>query len=188
MNVRFGLAFLVLALAAAGTWWLLRQVTPPTASRPAPPTHAPDYTFTDATVTTLNAQGKTQAILCSPMMLHHPDDDSIEVLAPRIQYFISGSQPWNVAADHALLPAGGKLVELNGHVQMQHPANHGGPPLTIQTDKMNVDLNTNIATTADPVAITQGNSRMTGVGMQAWLNDNRLLLQSQVRGSYVRKP
>ncbi|MBU6421545.1 MAG: LPS export ABC transporter periplasmic protein LptC, partial [Gammaproteobacteria bacterium] len=75
-----------------------------------------------------------------------------------------------------------------GHVQMQHPANNNGPPLLIQTDKMNVDLDTNIATTADPVAITQGNSRMTGVGLQAWLNDNRLLLQSQVRGAYVRKP
>jgi len=53
---------------------------------------------------------------------------------------------------------------------------------------MNVDLNTDIAVTADPVEITQGNSRMTSVGLQAYLNDNRLLLQSQVRGSYVRKP
>ncbi|MDE1983824.1 MAG: LPS export ABC transporter periplasmic protein LptC [Gammaproteobacteria bacterium] len=188
MSARFALAILVLALAAAGTWWLLRHVTPPTVPPPAPPTHVPDYSFTDATVTTFNAQGNPQAILRSPRMLHHPDDDSIEVFAPRIQYFISGSPPWNAAADQALLPAGGNLVELEGHVQMQHPANNNGPPLLIQTDKMNVDLDTNIATTADPVAITQGNSRMTGVGLQAWLNDNRLLLQSQVRGAYVRKP
>jgi lipopolysaccharide export system protein LptC len=188
VTARVALAILVLALAAAGTWWLLRHVTPPAVPPPAPPTHVPDYTFTDATVTTLNAQGKPQAILRSPRMLHHPDDDSIEVFAPRIRYFIGGGPPWEVAADHALLPAGGKLVELEGHVQMRHPASDGGPPLLIQTDKMNVDLNTNIAATADPVEITQGNSRMTSVGLQAYLNDNRLLLQSQVRGTYVRKP
>lgn len=188
MTARFGLAVLVLALAAAGTWWLLRQVTSPAVQKPAPATHEPDYTFTDATVTTLNDQGKPEAVMTSPRMLHHPDDDSVEVFAPRIQYFIAGGQPWHVAADHALLPSGGKLVELDGHVEMQHPGNDGGPPLVIQTDKISVDLNTNIATTADPVQITQGNSRMTAVGMQAYLNDNRLLLQSDVRGSYARKP
>ena len=188
MTARVGLAILVLALAAAGTWWLLRHVTPPVVQPPAPPTHVPDYTFTDATVTTLNAQGKPQAILQSPRMLHHPDDDSIEVFAPRIRYFISGGPPWDVSADHALLPAGGKRVELEGHVQMRHPASGGGPPLLIQTDKMNVNFNTNIATTADTVEITQGNSRVTSLGLQAYLNDNRLLLQSQVRGSYVPKP
>ena len=188
MSARFAAGFLLLVLAAAGTWWLLRQVTPPAVPPPAPPTHVPDYTFTDATVTELNAQGEPHAVLRSPRMLHHPDDNSIEVFAPRIRYFISGSPPWDVAADHALLPSGNQRVELVGHVQMQHPADNGGPVLVVQTDKMDVNLNTNIATSADAVEITQAGNRMTGVGLEAWLDDNRLLLQSQVRGSYVHQP
>lgn len=188
MSARFAAGFLLLVLAAAGTWWLLRQVAPPGVPPPAPPTHVPDYTFTDATVTELDTQGQPHTVLRSPRMLHHPDDDSIEVFAPRIRYFISGSPPWDVAANHALLPSGNQRVELAGHVQMQHPADNGGPALVVQTDKMNVNLNTNIATTADPVEITQGGSRMTGVGLEAWLDDSRLLLQSQVRGAYVHQP
>ncbi|MGA9852198.1 MAG: LPS export ABC transporter periplasmic protein LptC [Gammaproteobacteria bacterium] len=188
MNPRFWLAILVLALAAGGTWWLLRQVTPPVVQKPAPPTHEPDYYFTDATVTTLNDEGKPAAVMTAPRMVHHPDDDSVEVFAPRIEYFMAGAQPWHVQADHGLMPSGGKLVELDGHVVMQQASNNGGPPLIINTDKINVDINTNIATTADPVEILQGASRMTGVGMQAYLKDNRVLLEANVRGYYVHKP
>lgn len=187
MNPRFWLPILVLALAAGGTWWLLRQVTPPVLQKPAPATHIPDYYFTDATVTTLNDHGKPEAVMTAPRMLHHPGDDSVEVFAPRVEYFIAGGQPWHLQADHALLPSGGKLVELDGHVEMQRVGNNGGPPLIIHTDKMNVDLNTKIATTADPVEILQGNSRMTAVGMTAYMQDNRLQLKANVRGNYVHK-
>ncbi|MGH8397722.1 MAG: LPS export ABC transporter periplasmic protein LptC [Gammaproteobacteria bacterium] len=187
MNARIWLLTLILALAAGGTWWLLRQVTPPTPQKPAPVSHAPDYYFTDATVTTLNQQGKPEAIMTAPRMLHHPDDDSVEVFTPRIEYFMASGPPWHVQADHGLLPSGGKLVELDGHVQMQRLGVNGGPPIIINTNKINVDLNTNIATTSDPVEILQGNSRMTGIGMQAYMKDNRLLLESDVRGYYVHK-
>lgn len=187
MNPRFWLAILVLALAAAGTWWLLRRVTPPVTPPPAAATHTPDYIVTGATVTTYNQQGKPQVVMISPRMLHHPDDDSVDVSAPRIEYFVSGSPPWHVTADQALLPSGGQLVKLDGHVTMEHVGANGGAPLLIKTDTMQVNLNTNVATTSDPVVITQGASRMTGIGMQAYLNDNHLILQSTVRGQYVRQ-
>jgi lipopolysaccharide export system protein LptC len=187
VNLRVLLLILILASAAAGTWWLLKHVTPPLAQQPAPITHQPDYYFTDATVTTLNDQGKPAAIMTAPRILHHPDDDSIEVFAPRIEYFIADGPPWHLQADHAVTHSRGKLVDLDGHVEMQHAGNNGGPPLIIHTDKMHVDLNTDIATSADPVEILQGQSRMNGVGMQVYLKDDRLQLLSQTRGLYVRK-
>ena len=155
MNPRFWLLILALVLAAAGTWWLLQHVTPPMAQKPAPATHTPDYYFTNATVTTFNDQGKPEAIMTAPRMLHHPDDDSVEVFTPRIEYFTAGEQPWHIQADHGLMPSGNKLVELDGHVNMQRLGNNGDPPLIVHTDKISVDLNTNIATTADPVDILQ---------------------------------
>ena len=185
MNARVWLLLLALGLTAAGTWWLLRQVTPPLAQKPAPPSHTPDYYFTGATVTTLDKQGKPKAILTAPRMLHHPDDDSVEIFAPRIEYFQAGGPPWHVQADHGLLPSGGKLVDLDGHVTMQRQASNGGAPLIIHTDRMSVNLDTNIAVTSDPVEILQGTSRVTAVGMQAFLNGNRLVLETSVRGYYV---
>jgi len=187
VNLRILLMILVLALAAAGTWWLLQHVKPPVIQKPVPATHEPDYYFTDATVTTLDDQGKPEAVMTAPRILHHPDDDSVEVFAPRVKYFIANGQPWHIQADHALLPSGGKLVELDGHVEMTHAGNNGGLPLIIHTDKMNVDMNTNVATTPDPVEILQGMGRMTGVGMQVYLKDNQVQLESNVRGYYVHK-
>ncbi|MGA9854452.1 MAG: LPS export ABC transporter periplasmic protein LptC [Gammaproteobacteria bacterium] len=187
MNLRIWLLILVLTLAAAGTWWLLQHVTPPLMQKPAPVTHEPDYYFTDATVTTLNDQGKPEAVMTAPRILHHPDDDSVEVFAPRVEYFIANGQPWHLQAEHALMHSGGKLVDLDGHVELQQAGSNGGPPLIIHTDKMHVDLNTDIATSADPVEILQGNSRITGVGMQVYLKDDRLQLESAIRGYYVRK-
>jgi lipopolysaccharide export system protein LptC len=187
VNLRILLLILVLTLAAAGTWWLLQHVTLPSIQKPIATTHEPDYYFTDATVTTLNAQGKPETVMSAPRILHHPDDDSVEVFAPRVEYFIANGKPWHLQADHALLPSGDKLVELDGHVEIQHPSDNGGPPLIIQTDKMSVNLNTNIATTADPVEILQGDNRMTGVGMQVYLDENRLQLETDARGYYERK-
>jgi lipopolysaccharide export system protein LptC len=187
VNVRVWLVILVLALAAAGTWWLLQHVALPVAQKSTPATHEPDYYFTDATVTTLDKQGKPEAVMTSPRILHHPDDDSVEVFAPRVEYFVSNGPPWQLQADHALLPSGGKLVRLDGHVEMRRTSNNGAPPLIIHTDKMSMDLNSDIASTADRVDILQGKSRMLGVGMQVDLKDNRVQLDADVRGNYVRK-
>ncbi len=187
MNLRILLLILMLTLAAAGTWWLLQHVTPPVIQKPGPPTHVPDYYFIDATVTTLDDRGKPEAVMTAPRILHHPDDDSVEVFSPRVEYFVANGPPWHLQAEHALLPKGNKRVELDGHVEMTRVAANGGPPLIVRSATLNVDLNTNLATTQDPAEILQGDSRMTGVGMQVYLKDNRLLLEDTVRGDYVRK-
>lgn len=185
MNLRFLIALAALALIAAGTLWLLRQTALQGAQGARAKTHTPDYYFTDATVTSLDLQGKLASELTAPRILHHPDDDSIEVFDPHMRYFAAGDPPWFAQADHALEPSGGKLVYLDGHVEMRRPDSKGGPPLVIDTDRLTVDLATNVASTDDPVQMTKGVSHMTGVGMDAYMQDNRLVLRAVVRGFYV---
>lgn len=187
MNFRLILFILILGAVAAGTWWLASHITPPEISAPPPPTHEPDYYFTDATVTTLDKQGKRAAVLTAPRIEHHPDDDSSEVFSPRIEYYSAGDPPWHGQADHGLMPSGGQLLKLDGHVEMRRPGTHGDPPLIIHTGRLDVNLNTNIGSTDDRVEILQGSTRMTGIGMLAYFNENRLVLKSTVRGHYVRK-
>ncbi|HEV2111673.1 MAG TPA: LPS export ABC transporter periplasmic protein LptC [Gammaproteobacteria bacterium] len=187
MNLRFVAMLGVLALIAAGTLWLLRQTALQGIQGGQVKTHAPDYYFTDATVTSLDLKGNPASELSAPRMVHHPDDDSIEVYDPRMRYFAAGDPPWSAQADHALEPSGGKLVFLDGHVEMRRPDANGGPPLVIDTDRLTVDLATNVASTDDPVQMTKGVSHMTGVGMDAYMQDNRLVLRTVVRGFYVPK-
>ena len=187
MNFRLLLFIVILGLLASGTWWLAKRITSSESITPPAPSHEPDYYFTDATVTTLNKQGRRAAIMTAPRIVHHPDDDSSEVFQPRIEYFEAGDPPWHGRADHGLMPSGGQIIKLDGNVTMNRPEHDGAAPLIIHTDKMTVNLDTNIGSTADPVQITQGASRMTGVGMLAYFKDNRLILQSNVKGHYVRQ-
>lgn len=185
MTLRFFALLGVLAVIAAGTLWLLRQTALQSVLGGRPKTHVPDYYFNDATITNLDVRGRPASELSAPRMVHHPDDDSVEVFDPRMRYFAAGDPPWFAQADHALEPSGGKLVYLDGHVEMRRPDANGGPPLIIDTEHMTVDLDTNIASTDDPVQMTKGVSHMTGVGMDAYMQDNRLVLRSVVRGFYV---
>lgn len=187
MNFRLMLLLLILGLIAAGTWWLASRITPPGITTVPPPSHVPDYYFTDATVTTLDKQGARAAVMTAPRIVHYPDDDSSEVFAPRIEYYVANGPPWHAQADHGLMPRGGQLVKLDGHVEMRRAGTNGGPPLIINTDRLDVNLDTNIGSTADPVEIVQGSSHMAGVGMLAYFKDNRLVLESKVRGHYVRQ-
>ena len=185
MTLRFLVLLGVLGAIAAGTLWLLRQTALQSVLGARPKTHVPDYYFNEATITSLDVKGKPASELSAPRMVHHPDDGSIEVFDPRMRYFAAGNPPWFAQADHALEPSGGKLVYLDGHVEMRRPDANGGPPLIIDTEHMTVDLDTNIASTDDPVQMTKGVSHMTGVGMDAYMQDNRLVLRALVRSVYV---
>ncbi|HLW74627.1 MAG TPA: LPS export ABC transporter periplasmic protein LptC [Gammaproteobacteria bacterium] len=179
------LGFLV--LLAAGSWWLLRETALQGLQEQQPKTHVPDYYFTDATVTNLDLKGRPESELKAPRMIHHPDDDSVEVFQPRIRYFTKQGPPWYARADHGVEPSGGKLIYLDGHVQLTHPDENGGPPLVINTDRMTVNLDTNLATTDDSVIMTKGVSHETGVGMDGYMEDNRMVLRTDVKGYYVPK-
>ncbi len=77
------------------------------------------------------------------------------------------------------------MVYLDGHVEISRPDVNGGPPLIIDTTHMTVDLDTNIASTDDPVQMIRGISRTTGVGLDAYMQDNRLVFRADVKSFYV---
>ena len=188
MNLKWLGIMLVLAALAVTTFWLLRETELQGMQAEQPKTHVPDYYFLDATVTSLNLQGQPQSELVSPRIIHHPDDDSVEAFQPKMRYFIKDGLPWYARADHGLQPSGGNLVYLDGHVEMTHPDQNGGPPLVIDTEHLKVDLTTNIASTDDPVTMVKGTSRTDGIGMDGYMQDNRMVLRTDVKGLYVPAP
>jgi lipopolysaccharide export system protein LptC len=188
VNLKLVAMVVFLAAIAVGTLWLLRQTELEGLQVVQPKTHVPDYYFTDATVTSLDLKGKPASELVSPRIIHHPDDDSVETFQPRMRYFLKNGLPWFAQADHGMEPSGGNLIYLDGHVEMTHPDQNGGPPLVIDTEHMKVDLTTNIATTDDPVTMTKGNSRTDGIGMDGYMQDNRMVLRNHVTGLYVPAP
>lgn len=188
MNLKWLGIVLVLGAVVVATFWLLRQTELQGLQVTQPKTHTPDYYFLNATVTSLNIKGKPQSELVSPRIIHHPDDDSVEAFQPRMRYFIAGGLPWYAQADHGVEPSGAHRVYLDGHVHITHPDQNGGPPLVIDTEHMAVDLDTDVASTDDPVIMTKGSSRTDGIGMDGYMQDNRMVLRNNVKGLYVPAP
>ena len=187
MNLKLLALSVFLGAVAVGSVWLLRETELQGLQAERPKTHVPDYYFTDATVTSLDVKGRPVSELVSPRMIHHPDDDSVEATQPRMRYFMKDGLPWYARADHGMEPSGGNLIYLDGHVEMTHPDQNGGPPLVIDTEHMKVDMDTNIATTDDPVDMVKGESHMHGIGMDGYMQDNRMVLRTKVTGLYVPK-
>jgi lipopolysaccharide export system protein LptC len=182
----FGAVVFLIGVAVA-TAWLLRETELQSLQATQPKTHVPDYYFTDATVTSLDQNGRPASELVSPRIIHHPDDDSVETFQPKMRYFTKNGLPWYAVADHGLEPSGGNLVYLDGNVVMTHPDQAGGPPLVVNTQHLTVDLTTNIASTDDPVSMHKGDSQSRGIGMDGYMQDNRMVLRTKVTGLYVPK-
>jgi len=187
VNLKLAAVVVFLVVVAIGTLWLLRQTELQGLQGTQSKTHVPDYYFTDATVTSLDQGGKPASELVSPRIIHHPDDDTVETFQPHMRYFLQNGLPWFAQADHGMEPSGGNLIYLDGHVEMTHPDQNGGPPLVIDTEHMTVNLTTNIASTDDPVTIVKGDSQMRGIGMDGYMRDNRMVLRTKVIGFYVVK-
>lgn len=185
MTLKWVAAVLLLVAVAAGTLWLLRQTGLQMLQAELPKTHTPDYYFTDATVTSLGNDGRPLSELQAPRIVHHPDDDSVEAFQPRMRYFIRNGVPWYAQADHGLEPGGQNRVYLDGHVELTHPDGNGGPPLVIDTEHLTVNLDTNVASTDDPVTMVKGTNRTNGIGMDGYMQDNRLVLRKDVKGLYA---
>ena len=65
------------------TFWLeraVRQEEP----KPATRRHDPDYLITNFTTTSYNRSGAAESVLTAAQMVHYPDDDSTELIEPRL--------------------------------------------------------------------------------------------------------
>ena len=76
---------LVLMLALAGlTFWLERTVREEEGLHPSLRRHDPDYVVDNLMHTRFNIQGLVESTLAAAKMLHYPDDDSTDLVTPRL--------------------------------------------------------------------------------------------------------
>ena len=74
---------LMLALAALSLW-LERTVRDEEALHPSLRRHDPDYVVDGLVHTRYNASGQVESTLVAAKMVHYPDDDTTELVAPRM--------------------------------------------------------------------------------------------------------
>lgn len=174
---------LVLALAAASLW-LERAVQAPERDNSGKTRHDPDFIAEDFGIRKLDAGGKLEYSLSAARMLHYPDDESTDIVAPHLVQRHGGDAPIVIRADRGQISRNGDEASFFGNVVVVREAGRGRSELRVQTEYLQVVPDRDIARTDKPVTITEGRSRLSGVGMEFNNKTRQFALLSQVRGTF----
>ena len=178
---------LMLGLAAA-TFWLERLVQLPPPIVRDTMRHDPDFRVENFTVTRMDKQGNPESTLSAVSMVHFPDDETTELDRPRFVQTTTGNPPINVVSKRGTVTKDGEEVHLMEDVVVIRDGENGRPQLRVDTVYLKIRPDDEIASTPEYVLITEGTSRLEGVGMQLNGRTRELTLHSQVRGMYPPQP
>jgi lipopolysaccharide export system protein LptC len=105
-------------------------------------------------------------------------------VAPRLVQRHDNANPVVIRADRALIAKKGDEASFYGSVVVVREAGRGQSELRVQTEYLQVIPDRDLARTDKPVIITEGRSRLSGIGMEFNNKTRQFALQSQVRGTF----
>ena len=189
MSDRLGAWFplLLLAAIAALTFWLDRVVQPQPVARDRPLRHDPDYIIDGLSAVSMDAKGRTKHTLFAQKMTHYPDDDTTLLVSPK---FVTNTEAYStvtVTARDAVVSADGENIYFNNDVRVVRAPYAGQSELVLETNYLHLIPDDNIATTDQPVRISDANGVVTASGLELNSETRILNLRGRVKGIY-REP
>lgn len=173
---------LMLALALL-TFYLERAVREEQVN-PALRRHDPDYVVSNFTSTTYNRDGAPLTVLSAAKMVHYPDDDSTELLAPRVVQTKPAEPRLSVSAERGSLSGNGEEIFLYDNVVLLRDAAADRPPARLTTSFLHLLRDRSLARTDREVTIVEDRRSLSGRGME-YNNDTRQFnLHADVRGRF----
>lgn len=178
---------IILLGALAGlTFWLQNAVDGDDGKHDGKFRHDPDAIAENFVVRRFDESGKVKYRLTAPYLEHFPDDDSSELKSPVLTSYRPNAPDVTVTARNARVTSRGEVAYLWEDVRLSRAATAKQPELVARSPDLTVQTEDGIAFTGSPVEITQGQSWLTGVGVHIDNNASTLILQSQVKGHYLR--
>lgn len=174
---------LLLVLTGLATWWLhVLDYGPPVAT--GPPPHVADLFMRNFTSTTMNAQGEPLRRLQAKDLRHFGDTQTSDLTAPYLVLYRNDGPPWHVRSARGWISANGDVTLLLGPVHIWRDDRQGQRVADIHTTDLRVLPQTGFGETNRPVTITTPTTTSTGLGLRAYLHEDRLELLSQVHTTY----
>ncbi len=188
---RLPAAIILVALAAGSGQLLLWWLGPAARSRAFVGPPRSSYTLTEAKVTEYALDGKPGLQVQSPHVERREGDDSLYLNSPTFQLPAKkpGVPDWHGQSLYGWVNKPGTVLKLQGPVSMHRQAFTDArgviqPPASLLTADVTAWPKENRMETAAPVQMTQGDRRMSGVGMRANLTDNHLELLNDSHGTF----
>jgi lipopolysaccharide export system protein LptC len=183
--IRSSLAGLALALLALSSLWLLIRVEEEAPEPKSAERRQPDYYMEGFVTVKMDDKGRPHREFRADRLEHFPDTDTHEVKRPHIILHKTGEKPWNVTSESGWMSADGNVVLLHGRVRIWQDDEKDDVRLEVITSDVRVRLDSNYAETDQPALIQGPWGETDGVGMQAYLEEKRVRLLSDVHTRYL---
>lgn len=167
-------------LALGSAWLVARLDTGVTQDPGTPAGDVPDLYMVNFTTTTMNQQGRPDRRLSAERMAHFPATGIQEFVRPHLSLYQESGEPWQVSSERGVLSADGDELMLLGEVDIWRNNPDGTLGIRIETSDVRVLPDTEYAETDDSALITTASGRTSGVGMRAFLKQERVELLSEV--------
>jgi lipopolysaccharide export system protein LptC len=146
--------------------------------------HDPDYLVTNFTTTTYNREGAVETVLSADKMMHYPDDDTTELLAPRVLQAKPDEPRFTVRADRGALSRDGDEIFLYDNVVLVREAREADPEARMTTSFLHVLRDRSLVRTDREVKIVEGRRSLAGRGMEYNNESRELLLRDSVQARF----
>jgi lipopolysaccharide export system protein LptC len=168
---------LTLGSIAAGSW-LASEKPVPIPPAPQAAESALGYYLKDAVFRGLDTEGHIVYRLAAARIDQARDSDILELAAVEITYRDEQDVPWIIRASRARSTADRSVIELEGDVTIE--SSGPGEFTRIESSDLRLEPNNYFASTSGPVRFAYGNNRIYAVGLKAYLQDERIDLESEV--------
>lgn len=175
---------LALAACVVLTGWMLALLRDEERAIREDATHTPDFYMENFTTTTMGPDGAPTRRISAEYMAHFADTGSSEFTRPYMVLYADSGPPWQVRSERGWASARDDVMLLLGQVHIWRDSAAGERLVDIHTRDLRVLPATDYGETDQPVLIRRGHVESRGLGMRAYLEDDRLELLSKVRTVY----
>ena len=184
MSARQILAMVLLAIAAAGSWYVANSLA--SVERVETPGSMIRDGFYLRSARILGTDERGQLLYrIEAEYAEQLSDNEIEFRNVQINYSATADVPWILNADMAWIGEDQRMLELSGNVMAVSTRGLSGEVTEIRTPFLSFEPDTFRAETEHRVQIRIGARSLTATGMLALLQDDQLRLKSNVSGKFV---
>ncbi|CAG0985737.1 hypothetical protein MTYP_02004 [Methylophilaceae bacterium] len=145
----------LLAALALLTFWIDYSVQPPEPKIDGSSRHDPDYILNNFVTTRTDENGDLRYRLTAAEMKHFPDNDTTELQKPDFTRYDIDKPYTQIQGQRGFVSSDGKKIEFVDDVRVVRQAYNGKGQMVVLTDKLDVLPDEEIASTDQPVVITQ---------------------------------
>lgn len=175
---------LVSVFGALGYWNIRPESFLESSSRAAQQTPNPvDFYVVGASTLQFQEDGGLRYEMTADRLEHQKDSDITYLEQPLMHLYRGQEHPWVVSSERGEVAPKGSEVELIDKVRIERTDAKGRPTI-LTSSRMTLFPDQEYAQTRQAVRIDAANGVTTAQGMKAYLNDGRMILQSNVRGQH----